>query len=198
MAREKDEAKRQKITAAAKRLFAERGYEATSIADLAREASLPVGSVYTYFENKEAILRAVVEEGWGEFLSGLEAALAGAGGPERRLALIVYEILPSLFKDVDLISILLAEAGRSVGLEEKLESLSSLVGALILELAASRGLPLAFSEGEAKAALCVFFLGSLDTVRLAKSAGLAVEEKDIIDFIRFAVENSFRMRLSPP
>jgi AcrR family transcriptional regulator len=197
MAREKDEAKRQAIMVVAKRLFAQRGYQATSIADLAGEAGLPVGSVYTYFENKEDLLRCVVEEGWGGFFEGLQGALALSESPERGLALIVYEVLPSLFRDVDLISILLSEGGRLVGLETKLESLASLVEGLIVRLAASRGLPLAFPAGEAKTAICVFFLGSLDTMRLAKSAGLEVAEQDIIDFIRLAIENAFRMELPP-
>jgi TetR/AcrR family transcriptional regulator, transcriptional repressor for nem operon len=197
MAREKDEAKRQAIMAVAKRLFAQRGYQATSIVDLAHEASLPVGSVYTYFENKEALLRCVVEEGWGEFFEGLTGALAGVASPERRLAIILYRMLPSLFKDVDLISILLSEGARFVSLETKLESLTSLVEKLIDELAESRDIALAFPPEKAKAALCVFLLGSLDTVRLSKSVGLEVEERDIIDFIRMAIENAFRMELPP-
>lgn len=197
MAREKDESKRQAILVVAKRLFAQRGYQATSIADLAGEAALPVGSVYTYFENKEALLRCVVEEGWGGFFEGLQGALALSESPERGLALIVYEVLPSLFRDVDLISILLSEGARFVGLEAKLESLASLIESLILRLAASRGLPLAFPAEQAKAAICVFFLGSLDTMRLAKSAGLEVAEEDIIAFIRLAIENAFRMELPP-
>lgn len=197
MAREKDEAKRQAIMGVAKRLFAQRGYQATSIADLAREASLPVGSVYTYFENKDALLRCVVEEGWDEFFAGLTGALAGVESPERRLAIIVYKMLPSLFKDVDLISILLSEGACFESLEAKLESLTSLVEKLIDELAESRGIALAFPPQKAKAALCIFFLGSLDTVRLSKSAGLEVEEKDIVDFIRMAIENAFRMELPP-
>ena len=104
-------------------------------------------------------------------------------------------MLPSLFKDVDLISILLAEGARFGSLQAKLESLTSLVERLIEELADSRGIALAFPPEQAKAALCIFFLGSLDTVRLSKSAGLGVEEKDIIAFIRMAIENAFRMEL---
>jgi len=82
-----------------------------------------------------------------------------------------------------------------VGLETKLESLAALIEGLIVRLAASRKIALAFPTEEAKAAICVFFLGSLDTMRLAKSAGLEVAEQDIIVFIRLAIENAFRMEL---
>ena len=81
MAREKDETKRSAILAAAKRLFAKQGFHGTSISDLARETDLPVGSIYTYFENKEALIRIVVEEGWGEFFDGLLRILGTASTP---------------------------------------------------------------------------------------------------------------------
>lgn len=45
---------------AAGRLFAENGAEATSIADIAREAGCSVGAVYHHFDDKNALLRALV------------------------------------------------------------------------------------------------------------------------------------------
>ena len=61
MAREKDEGKRQAIMAAAKKLFAQEGFHGASISDMARETGLPVGSIYTYFENKEDLIRSVID-----------------------------------------------------------------------------------------------------------------------------------------
>jgi AcrR family transcriptional regulator len=197
MAREKDEGKRLAIMAAAKRLFAREGFHGASISDLARETALPVGSIYTYFENKEALIRSVIDEGWGEFFEGLQATLQGVSGTSRKLAVIVYRVLPGLFEDVDLISILLSEAARYAGLEEKLESLTSLVVELVLDLSREQGLPLALPAGQARAALALYFLGSLDTVRLSKTAGLDIPASDIIAFIRLSIENSFRIDLDP-
>jgi len=50
------------IVAAALELFVERGYEATKLADVARHAGVTKGTVYLYFENKEALFKAVVRE----------------------------------------------------------------------------------------------------------------------------------------
>lgn len=48
------------ILDAAERLFATAGYEATSTNQIAAEAHTPIGSLYQFFPNKEAILRALV------------------------------------------------------------------------------------------------------------------------------------------
>lgn len=51
---------RNSVLEAAWHLFWERGYHATSIADIAKTAELPKGSVYNYFESKDALLLAAV------------------------------------------------------------------------------------------------------------------------------------------
>ena len=45
----------------AARLFAERGYAATRIADIVKAAGVAKGLFYWYFENKEAVFRELVE-----------------------------------------------------------------------------------------------------------------------------------------
>jgi AcrR family transcriptional regulator len=203
MAREKDEAKRQAILGAAKRLFAARGFNGASVSELASDIGLPVGSIYTYFENKDALARAVIDEGWEEFFAGLSASLAAAAEPEKGLTLIVYKFLPELFKDVDLIALIVSEAWRlpggyeSVGLSRKLERLASLVVGLLADLAKKRGLPFDFPPRRAMAALSLYFLGALDSVRLSRSATLGFDQADIVDFIAFSIENSFGLRLDP-
>ena len=194
MAREKDEGKRQAIMAAAKKLFAQEGFHGASISDMARETGLPVGSIYTYFENKEDLIRTVIDEGWGEFFDGLTLALSRAESPERKFA-IIYRILPGLFEDVDLISILLSEAARFADIEGKLERLSAIIADLVLELARKQEIRMAFSPEQAKAAIALYFLGSLDSVRLSRNAGLGISAESIIAFIAFTIENSFRISL---
>ena len=53
---------RHAIIEAAIRLFANRGYDKTSIEDLAREAGVGKGTIYGYFHNKEEIFLAFCEE----------------------------------------------------------------------------------------------------------------------------------------
>ncbi len=53
--------RRTDILAAAKRVFARKGYHATTIADIAKAAKLSYGSIYWYFDSKEALFHALVE-----------------------------------------------------------------------------------------------------------------------------------------
>lgn len=198
MARERDEGKRLAILAAAKRLFAAHGFDGTSVSDLARDVDLPVGSIYTYFDGKESIIRTVIEEGWESFFEALSEAIAGPGKPEDRLALVIYRFLPELFADIDLISIFLAEADRGSGLQDKLERLSALIGGLVAELSASRGVAMDFAPKRAMAAITIYFLGSLDTVRISRSTGIDLQPRDVIDFIKLSVESTFGVELKAP
>lgn len=52
--------RRQDILGAAKQVFAERGYHATTIADIARAAGLSYGSIYWYYESKEALFHELM------------------------------------------------------------------------------------------------------------------------------------------
>ena len=72
---------RERILEAALRLFAERGYEATTMRDVAREAGASLGLAYRYFASKEEFALALYmrlaeeSEGWvrGELIGGTVA-----------------------------------------------------------------------------------------------------------------------------
>jgi AcrR family transcriptional regulator len=76
---------RRNILAAALRLFAERGFADTSMADVARAAGVSKGLAYNYFGSKEEILEAIVERRLAEQLAEDER-LAGAASPAERLS----------------------------------------------------------------------------------------------------------------
>ncbi|MCL4443709.1 MAG: TetR/AcrR family transcriptional regulator [Actinobacteria bacterium] len=58
---EEKEGRRNDILAAAKEVFAKSGYQATTIADIAKVAKLSYGSIYWYFDSKEALFHALME-----------------------------------------------------------------------------------------------------------------------------------------
>ena len=62
---------RDALVAAARRLFAQDGFEATTIAGIAQAADLGFGTFYRYFADKEAALEAVLEDG----RAGMDAVL---------------------------------------------------------------------------------------------------------------------------
>lgn len=56
------EARRQQIQDAAAACFRRSGFHGASMQEIARTANLSVGQIYRYFENKEAIIQAIVEQ----------------------------------------------------------------------------------------------------------------------------------------
>lgn len=82
------EERREQLIDTALRVFAEKGWNATSIPDLARAAGIAQGLMYHYFSNKEELLRAVVQR--HSFLSELRELLTvSAERPAR-------EVLPEV------------------------------------------------------------------------------------------------------
>ena len=55
------EVQRERILCAAQKCFIERGFHAASMANIAEAAQMSAGLMYRYFENKSAIVRAIVE-----------------------------------------------------------------------------------------------------------------------------------------
>ncbi len=62
---------RERIVAAARRLFAAQGVEQTTIREIAAEADIALGGFYNYFETKEAVLAALLRETLDEQLEFL-------------------------------------------------------------------------------------------------------------------------------
>ncbi|MET8565926.1 TetR/AcrR family transcriptional regulator [Streptomyces flaveolus] len=54
--------KRQRLMAAAARVLHQQGVERTTLADIAREADVPVGNIYYYFKTKDQLVRAALAE----------------------------------------------------------------------------------------------------------------------------------------
>jgi AcrR family transcriptional regulator len=90
-------AARARILAASRALFAERGFVACRVADVARRAGMSPGNVYWHFDSKEAILQAILAEGF----AGHEAMTAGVAeeyGPARRKLGILVERTVALYE----------------------------------------------------------------------------------------------------
>ncbi len=88
--------KHEAILRAARILFAKKGYEDTTIADIAREAGVAVGTVYLYFRNKRDIYTAVALD--------MEALIADAFHAPELLELPFEHILKGLVDKIFRIS----------------------------------------------------------------------------------------------
>ncbi|MFD9126396.1 TetR/AcrR family transcriptional regulator [Kitasatospora sp. NPDC059571] len=76
---------REKILAAAHSLMEMRGYSALGVAEICKTAGVPKGSFYYFFESKEALALAVLDEHWAEERIGWTRILNGDAEPLERL-----------------------------------------------------------------------------------------------------------------
>jgi TetR/AcrR family transcriptional repressor of nem operon len=76
---------RQKILGAARSLIEGRGYSALGVAEICKAAGVPKGSFYYFFESKEALALAVVDEHWAAQRRDWVRVLDGEGSPLQRL-----------------------------------------------------------------------------------------------------------------
>ena len=68
------------LTAAALQLFVEKGFAATRLDDVAVHAGVSKGTLYLYFDSKEAIFKAVIQEGMIPMLDDADELFARFAG----------------------------------------------------------------------------------------------------------------------
>jgi AcrR family transcriptional regulator len=122
--------KRAVILAAAVRVFARQGYEASRVGDVAKEAGVAYGLVYHYFGSKDAVLEAVFHEQWGRLLAAVALAEeTGETAPEQ-LALVVKIVLRAWRDDPDLVRLLVREITRSPHIQDELDEIGQAFASL--------------------------------------------------------------------
>ena len=80
-------ARREELTRIAARLFAEKGYQGTSLADLAQGLGVQKPSLYHHIASKEDLLWEVARDGAAAFHGALDAVPDGPAADRIRLAL---------------------------------------------------------------------------------------------------------------
>jgi AcrR family transcriptional regulator len=84
---------RTQLLDAAEEVFGEKGFHDTTLKEIAELAEFSVGSVYSFFENKDDLFLNVFLRRGAEFLPGMEAVVDGPGTPLETLhALVDYQI----------------------------------------------------------------------------------------------------------
>ena len=76
---------RDRIINSAKRLFAEQGYQKTTIVDISRQAGLSEAALYDYFQGKEDLLQMIPDLWVSELLRDLEEQLFGIKGAVNKM-----------------------------------------------------------------------------------------------------------------
>src|ERR1700738_1057322 len=97
------------IVEAAKSAFSEKGYEATSIADIARTAQISDGLVYRYFRNKRELLYEVLRKFYERILLDLETQVFKHDAFSARLEALIRRHLEVFVADTDLCRLFISE-----------------------------------------------------------------------------------------
>jgi AcrR family transcriptional regulator len=78
---------RANLIAAARHLFAGRGVERTTIAEIAGHADIAIGSFYNHFSTKDELLDALIEEALSEQLRQLQARQTHVSDPAEKISI---------------------------------------------------------------------------------------------------------------
>lgn len=100
-------ARRSEIAAAASRVFAERGVANTSVSDIVKAAGVAQGTFYLYFETKDDVVLAVVDEMAGRMIARVAAAVDASGSTAVEKFLGLRDVLMAF--DVDPAAVELAD-----------------------------------------------------------------------------------------
>jgi AcrR family transcriptional regulator len=92
------------------RLFREKGFDGTTIRDIAAEVGMRSGSPFYHFKNKKEILAAVMEEGLVAGLEATEKIMASTQSPREKFRTLVRSHLETVLAEGhDFIPVLLYE-----------------------------------------------------------------------------------------
>jgi len=108
-------ATRERIEAAARRLFAARGVDGTSIRDIAQAAGVAEGSLYRHFPSKEALAHALFVDGYAALAADVAAIVATEGGFEGRIRRLVLRFCRLFDEDRDHFAFLLLRQHAHLG-----------------------------------------------------------------------------------
>jgi AcrR family transcriptional regulator len=87
------EARRDAIVDTSARVFAQRGYHATGIAELCEANELGKGALYHYIDSKEDLLAAIHDRVMDEVMRGADRAAEAGGPPTQQLTTLGDELL---------------------------------------------------------------------------------------------------------
>ena len=104
-----------RVRTAAKDLFAERGYEGTSTAEICRLAGTSQSQLVKHFNSKLGLLEAVFENAWEQINPAIRLAVQKIPSPTDKLRIVVDMVLTFLERDRALRTLFLLEGRRIRG-----------------------------------------------------------------------------------
>lgn len=191
---------RDRLLQAAKTLFAERGYEATTTAVIARRARTSESQLLNHFKGKPGLLAAVLEQGWSELNKAIRLAIARVASRMDQAKLSVDMLLSYLQEDKTFRTLFLLETDRRDNADRGAGEFAEILDGIFLEMS-SRG---ELDSSIAPQALRAGLLGALKSILreqlLSSSTGFFDSLSDAqagLLFSRFLTSNLASPGLAP-
>jgi AcrR family transcriptional regulator len=107
--------RKESISACAARLFRKRGYQATSMRDIADAEQIKAASIYNHFKSKQEILRSLLLRMAHLFTQGMQTVRASSSDPVEQLEQLIALHVRLTIEHTDAIALI---AGEWIHLEE--------------------------------------------------------------------------------
>lgn len=116
--------RKRQIFEAATKVFAEKGYHAARVSDIAREAGVAHGLVYHYFSSKDEVLSRIFKHTWLQLEQGLSSIDASDATAAQKLADIVHLMFGIYPMAPDLVKVVILEVTRSGHLRAQVDEIA--------------------------------------------------------------------------
>ena len=105
--------KYQKIIQAATKVFAQKGFYNSKVADVAKEAKVADGTIYLYFKNKDDLLISIFENSMDTFTGEVQKIVEGVSDPVEKLRRFIKLHLELVRQNQDTAQVLQIELRQS-------------------------------------------------------------------------------------
>ena len=110
--REREKQKRrEEILLAAITVFAEKGFDAATLDDIAEKAEFSKGAIYGYFENKDDLFLSLIENGLNNLSEIIKSVVEESSSPIEKIKNLIQKILVYLEENKDFFRIFAPERG---------------------------------------------------------------------------------------
>ena len=177
----------ERLLDAAEHLVAEKGFEDTPVAEVARRAGSSVGSFYARFQDKDALLHALYERYYEQAIATADAALEPArweGAQIPEILAAVVRFLVSIYREqAGLIRAFVVRNHSDAEFQARRERLSHYVNERLSALLLARRAEIAHPQPERAAAFgLTLVFSTLESAMLfgeLRSASLSLSDDDL-------------------
>ncbi len=97
------------IVQTARSKFGAKGYDATSVAEIAQDVGVVEGTINTYFDSKRALLPRMIAEFYEPLIAEVEVALRGISGVRNQIRYLIWRQLRAFVEEPELCYLIIRE-----------------------------------------------------------------------------------------